>query len=190
MLASVVFIQQLLIYSITSINPLQPFQQTFQQAFPQPFSSTQTATMQLTIVITTLVSFASAAAVSKGYPAAKPGYETSGYPAPPSPPPAPASNTTYSAATMHKRAASVCGGISSALCCQTDVDGAANLDCKSGKSLHDANQRIHEYHTDQMCVAGDVSSTASFKSTCAEEGTTAQCCIVPVGTDALLCTEA
>ncbi|KAF2130232.1 hypothetical protein P153DRAFT_375029 [Dothidotthia symphoricarpi CBS 119687] len=72
-------------------------------------------------------------------------------------------------ATLSKRQSSVCGGIATPTCCQLDVLGAANLDCES---------------------AGDVATTAEFEALCAESGTSAQCCILPVGADALLCTGA
>ncbi|EAT86290.1 hypothetical protein HBI56_099580 [Parastagonospora nodorum] len=96
--------------------------------------------MQFTIILTTLFSLTSAAAVQKRYPA-----------------------------TLVERQSGVCGGLATPLCCQTDVLGAANLNCAN---------------------AGVVETTEEFQASCAEDGTTAQCCIVPLGADGLLCTAA
>ncbi|KAF2247939.1 hypothetical protein BU26DRAFT_565362 [Trematosphaeria pertusa] len=65
--------------------------------------------------------------------------------------------------------AGVCGPLQTPLCCQLDVDGVANLNCEN---------------------AGDVSTTEEFEATCAETGLTAECCVLPVGADGLLCTAA
>lgn len=62
--------------------------------------------MQLTIALTTLLSLASAAAVKKRY-----------------------------SATLVERQSGVCGGLATPLCCQTDVLGAANLNCANGESF-------------------------------------------------------
>jgi hypothetical protein len=67
-------------------------------------SNNTTAIMQFTIVLATLLSVASAGAITKRYPA-----------------------------TLVERAAGVCGGLATALCCQTDVEGVADLNCANGK---------------------------------------------------------
>lgn len=61
--------------------------------------------MQLTLTVTALLSVASAAAVTKRYPA-----------------------------TLSTRQSGVCGALSTPLCCQLDVLGVANLNCENGKS--------------------------------------------------------
>ena len=45
-------------------------------------------------------------------------------------------------------------------------------------------------YADIDVVAVDVSTTAEFEATCAATGLTAECCVLPVGTDGLLCTAA
>jgi hypothetical protein len=67
-----------------------------------------TTIMQITIGLTTLLSVVSAAAVTKRY-----------------------------SATLVERQSGVCGGLATALCCQTDVLGAANLNCANGQSPSD-----------------------------------------------------
>ncbi|EOA91864.1 hypothetical protein ACJQWK_03031 [Exserohilum turcicum] len=63
----------------------------------------------------------------------------------------------------------VCGPLSTPLCCQTDILGVANLNCEN---------------------AGPVSDVDAFNAVCAETGLTAQCCILPLGADGLICTAA
>ncbi|KAF2690064.1 hypothetical protein K458DRAFT_328192, partial [Lentithecium fluviatile CBS 122367] len=63
----------------------------------------------------------------------------------------------------------VCGALQTPLCCQLDVLGVANLNCAN---------------------AGPVETTEEFEALCAETGTSAQCCAVPLGADGLLCTGA
>lgn len=42
-----------------------------------------------------------------------------------------------------------------------------------------------------IVIAGaGIKTTEEFKAACAEDGTTAQCCIAPLGSDGLLCTPA
>jgi len=43
-----------------------------------------------------------------------------------------------------------------------------------------------------MCITAGagIETTEDFQAACAEDGTTAQCCIVPLGADGLLCTAA
>jgi hypothetical protein len=60
--------------------------------------------MQFTIVLATLLSVASAGVMNKRY-----------------------------SATSVASASGVCGGLATPLCCQTDVDGVADLDCANGK---------------------------------------------------------
>ncbi|KAF3040540.1 hypothetical protein E8E12_008867 [Didymella heteroderae] len=67
------------------------------------------------------------------------------------------------------RQGSVCGALATPVCCQLDVLGVANLNCEN---------------------AGPVSTTEEFTALCAESGTSAQCCALPLGADALLCTAA
>jgi hypothetical protein len=60
--------------------------------------------MRFTITtLTALLSLTSAAAVTKRYPA-----------------------------TLVERQSGICGGLATALCCQTDVLGVANLNCANG----------------------------------------------------------
>ncbi|KAI8964851.1 fungal hydrophobin-domain-containing protein [Daldinia sp. FL1419] len=54
------------------------------------------------------------------------------------------------------------------LCCQVDVDGIIDLTCGS--------------------PGVDLNSLDQFRSTCAETGLTAECCLLPLAGDALLCT--
>jgi hypothetical protein len=72
---------------------------------PQPTNQTpQTANMRFTLTtLTALLSLTSAAAVTKRYPA-----------------------------TLVERKSGICGGLATALCCQTDVLGVANLNCANG----------------------------------------------------------
>ncbi|KAF3051715.1 hypothetical protein E8E11_004498 [Didymella keratinophila] len=67
------------------------------------------------------------------------------------------------------RQGSVCGGVATPVCCQLDALGVANLNCEN---------------------ASPVTTTEEFTALCAETGTSAQCCAVPLGSDALLCTPA
>ncbi|KZM24336.1 uncharacterized protein EKO05_0005646 [Ascochyta rabiei] len=67
------------------------------------------------------------------------------------------------------RQASVCGALATPVCCQLDILGVANLNCEN---------------------AGPVETTEDFTALCAETGTSAQCCALPLGTDSLLCTAA
>jgi hypothetical protein len=39
-------------------------------------------------------------------------------------------------------------------------------------------------------IAGPVETTEEFEATCAETGLTAECCVLAVGADGLLCTAA
>ncbi|RYO71905.1 hypothetical protein AA0113_g1698 [Alternaria arborescens] len=73
-------------------------------------------------------------------------------------------------ATLVERQSGICGGIATPLCCQTDVLGVANLDCAN--------------------AGAGIKTTEEFKAACAEDGTTAQCCIAPLGSDGLICTPA
>lgn len=42
-----------------------------------------------------------------------------------------------------------------------------------------------------IIIAGaGIKTTEEFKAACAEDGTTAQCCIAPLGSDGLICTPA
>ncbi|KAH7068686.1 fungal hydrophobin-domain-containing protein [Paraphoma chrysanthemicola] len=72
-------------------------------------------------------------------------------------------------ATLVERQSGVCGALATPSCCQLDVLGVADLNCAN---------------------AGPVSSTEEFKTLCAETGTSAQCCVLPLGGDALVCTSA
>ncbi|KAH7135881.1 fungal hydrophobin-domain-containing protein [Dendryphion nanum] len=63
----------------------------------------------------------------------------------------------------------VCGPLQTPLCCQLDVSGVANLNCEN---------------------AAGVKTTEAFQATCAETGRTAECCVLAVGADGLLCTAA
>ncbi|KAJ4336807.1 hypothetical protein N0V87_005202 [Didymella glomerata] len=67
------------------------------------------------------------------------------------------------------RQAGVCGALATPVCCQLDVLGIANLNCEN---------------------AGPITTTQEFTALCAESGTSAQCCALPLGADALLCTAA
>ncbi|KAJ4381843.1 hypothetical protein N0V86_003208 [Didymella sp. IMI 355093] len=67
------------------------------------------------------------------------------------------------------RQGSVCGALATPVCCQVDVLGVANLNCEN---------------------TGPVATTEEFTALCAETGTSAQCCALPLGADALLCTGA
>jgi hypothetical protein len=69
--------------------------------------------MQFLVVLTSLLSVASAAAVSPRYPAKLTGGELS------------------------KRQSSVCGSNTTPVCCQVDVLGVADTSCGNGKSLPD-----------------------------------------------------
>ncbi|KAF2849918.1 hypothetical protein T440DRAFT_362927, partial [Plenodomus tracheiphilus IPT5] len=77
--------------------------------------------------------------------------------------------TTASAAAIAPRQSGVCGALATPLCCQLDVLGVANLNCEN---------------------AGTVATTEEFTALCAETGTSAQCCVLPLGADGLLCTGA
>ncbi|KNG44823.1 hydrophobin 5 [Stemphylium lycopersici] len=66
-------------------------------------------------------------------------------------------------------AGGVCGPLATPLCCQTDILGVANLACEN---------------------TGPVASRAAFDAQCAKTGTSAQCCVIPVGSLSLLCTGA
>ncbi|KAF2036775.1 hypothetical protein EK21DRAFT_51780 [Setomelanomma holmii] len=70
-------------------------------------------------------------------------------------------------AKLVERQSGVCGPLSTASCCQLGVEGVADLNCAN---------------------AGPVSTTEDFESVCAASGTSAQCCVLPISTDSLLCT--
>jgi hypothetical protein len=75
----------------------------------------QTTNMQFTLAtLTALLSLTSAAAVIKRYPA-----------------------------TLVSRQSGICGGLATALCCQTDVLGVANLNCANGKSYYPHHHHHH-----------------------------------------------
>ncbi|KAI4622404.1 uncharacterized protein J4E87_006346 [Alternaria ethzedia] len=76
----------------------------------------------------------------------------------------------YAATSVQARQSEICGGLATPLCCQTDVLGVANLNCAN--------------------AGAGIETTEDFQAACAEDGTTAQCCIVPLGADGLLCTAA
>jgi hypothetical protein len=84
------------------------------------------------------------------------------------------------------RRSSVCGPLSSPLCCELDVEGVATLNCANGESPI----QYGFGRTLTQDIAGPVTTTAKFQATCAKTGTTAQCCILPLGTDGLVCTAA
>ncbi|KAL1585907.1 hypothetical protein WHR41_04953 [Cladosporium halotolerans] len=72
-----------------------------------------------------------------------------------------------SAAAIDKRAPSdVCPSIDTPQCCQLDVDGVVDATCAS---------------------PGDVSTLDEFNAACAETGTTAMCCTIPLAGLGLLC---
>ncbi|KAL1801465.1 hypothetical protein ACET3X_001807 [Alternaria dauci] len=73
-------------------------------------------------------------------------------------------------ATLVERASGICGGLATPLCCQLDVLGVANLNCANAGT--------------------GIETTEDFEAVCAESGTTAQCCVLPLGADGLLCTGA
>ncbi|KAI8935259.1 hypothetical protein NX059_007848 [Plenodomus lindquistii] len=77
--------------------------------------------------------------------------------------------STASAAAITARQSGVCGPLATPSCCQLDLLGVANLNCEN---------------------AGVVATTEEFEAVCAETGTSAQCCVLPLGADALLCTGA
>ncbi|KAF2716685.1 hypothetical protein K431DRAFT_316366 [Polychaeton citri CBS 116435] len=80
----------------------------------------------------------------------------------------PASSPSRKTAILRRQTADLCSGIDTPLCCQTDVDGVADLTCES---------------------PSDAPSTiADFETNCAATGLTAQCCTLPLAGDALLCT--
>ncbi|KAF2830721.1 hypothetical protein CC86DRAFT_402740 [Ophiobolus disseminans] len=76
---------------------------------------------------------------------------------------------TFAAPTTLDTRAGVCGGVRVPVCCQLDVLGLSDLNCAN---------------------AGPVATTAEFKALCAQTGTTAQCCVGALGTNALFCTGA
>ncbi|KAG9189014.1 hypothetical protein G6011_05882 [Alternaria panax] len=78
--------------------------------------------------------------------------------------------TLTSAAVISTRQSGLCGNLATPLCCQTDVLGVANLNCAN--------------------AGAGITTTEAFQAACAATGTTAQCCIVPLGADGLLCTAA
>ncbi|PPJ58862.1 hypothetical protein CBER1_09269 [Cercospora berteroae] len=72
-------------------------------------------------------------------------------------------------AKLAERAPSdVCPALDSPLCCQVDVDGVLDLTCES---------------------AEDTSSVSAFKKSCADTGSAAKCCTLPLAGDALLCND-
>ncbi|KAF2116292.1 fungal hydrophobin-domain-containing protein [Lophiotrema nucula] len=103
--------------------------------------------MQFTVILTSILSVASAAAITERS--------------------LPTKLFGRDAGKLVRR--DVCGPLESPLCCQLDVEGVANLNCEN---------------------AGSVSTTEEFEATCAETGLTAECCVLAVGTDGLLCTAA
>ncbi|KAF2739656.1 hypothetical protein EJ04DRAFT_519318 [Polyplosphaeria fusca] len=107
--------------------------------------------MQFSIVLASILSLASAAAISELKPV-----KVSG----------PAAGKLV---PRHPKFGDVCGPLQTPLCCQLDVDGVANLNCEN---------------------AGPVHSTEQFEATCAKTGLTAECCVLPVGSDGLICTAA
>ncbi|KAH7063620.1 hypothetical protein B0J12DRAFT_735503 [Macrophomina phaseolina] len=66
------------------------------------------------------------------------------------------------------RQAGICPGIESPQCCQLDVAGLASLTCSS---------------------PGDVADIPALRNACAASGTTALCCTLVLGSDALLCND-
>ncbi|KAI0583807.1 hydrophobin-like protein [Pyrenophora tritici-repentis] len=73
------------------------------------------------------------------------------------------------AAAIVPRQNGVCGPLTTPLCCQADVAGVANLACAN---------------------AGIITTLDAFQAQCALTGTTAQCCLIALGSDGLVCTEA
>jgi hypothetical protein len=117
--------------------------------------------MQFTLVLASLLSLTSAAAITKRHPA-----------------------------TLVDRQSGVCGALRTPLCCQLDVLGVATLNCANGTViLSNLPHKVRMNCTDYLS-AGPVTSAEEFEALCAETGTSAQCCILPVGADGLLCTGA
>ncbi|KAF2492116.1 hypothetical protein BU16DRAFT_620529 [Lophium mytilinum] len=96
--------------------------------------------MRFLLILSSALSLASAAAVTPRHPANLVGGE------------------------LTKR--DVCGGDTSPVCCQLDVEGVADLNCQS---------------------PGDVATVAEFKNACAAEGLSAECCALVAGADGLVC---
>ncbi|KAI5360517.1 putative cerato-ulmin hydrophobin family, Hydrophobin superfamily [Septoria linicola] len=60
----------------------------------------------------------------------------------------------------------VCPALDTPLCCQLDVDGVLDLTCEA---------------------PDDTSSVSAFEKSCADTGSAAKCCTLPLAGDALLC---
>ncbi|KAL1303034.1 hypothetical protein AAFC00_003346 [Neodothiora populina] len=73
-------------------------------------------------------------------------------------------------ATLDRRA-DLCGPLDTPMCCQTDVEGIADLNCAS--------------------INSDITSTDQFVATCSAEGKSAECCTLSLlGSAGLLCSSA
>jgi hypothetical protein len=95
-------------------------------------------------------------------------------------------STSLSSAASLRRQSGICGPLSTPLCCQLDVEGVANLNCENGTSCIDNGRVIRA----DEATAGPVTSIEEFEATCAATGTSAQCCVLALGADGLVCTGA
>ncbi|CAE6995549.1 hypothetical protein CFE70_000112 [Pyrenophora teres f. teres 0-1] len=70
------------------------------------------------------------------------------------------------AAAVVPRQDSVCGPTYTPNCCQTDILGVADLNCR---------------------IVGDVTTLAELQDRCEMDNSTPECCAIPVAGQALLC---
>ncbi|KAF2262741.1 hypothetical protein CC78DRAFT_569595 [Lojkania enalia] len=116
--------------------------------------------MQFSILLSSILSLASAAAISERSPTKVSGRD---------------------AGRLVQRDGP-CSELYAPLCCQLDVSGVANLNCES--------VRDQASHKSLFYQIGDVETTEEFEAICAETGLTAECCVLAVGSDGLVCTAA
>ncbi|USW55117.1 Putative cerato-ulmin hydrophobin family, Hydrophobin superfamily [Septoria linicola] len=91
----------------------------------------------------------------------------------------------------------VCPALDTPLCCQLDVDGVLDLTCEAREFPPPYVLLLPSSVTDcelsrgtiliRNHLADDTSSVSAFEKSCADTGSAAKCCTLPLAGDALLC---